>query len=120
MNISSINFDAASSQAELRAAVDVLRSWLVEHKDLPYFTFDQICRELTNRVPAEHFSRVLLRLVAAGELQVKYRVKINEGEYSEEEFDSLDEIPACVFDSSFEPVVVSDNDKVPAYLPAAR
>jgi len=118
MNISSIKFDAASSQAELKAAVDALQSWLAAHPNLPYFTFDQICRELTHHVPAEHFNRVLLRLVAAGQLEVKYRVKINEGEYSEEEFDSLEEIPDCIFDSSFEPVDVSDSDKVPAYAPA--
>lgn len=120
MNISSINFDAASSNAELREATNALREWLEKHGALPYFTFDQIRRELPSILPAEHFNRVLLRLVAAGQLQVKYRVKIKEGEYSEEEFDSLDEIPACVFDSAFEPVAVSDRDKVPAYAPTAR
>jgi hypothetical protein len=69
-------------------------------------------------MPAEYFNRVLLRLVAAGELKVNYRVKINEGEYSEESYDSLESIPECVFDSAFEPVDVDDSAKVPSYAPA--
>jgi len=117
MSTSSVNFEAAYRDTELRGAVDALREWLGKHPELPYFTFDQIRRDLANHVPAERFNRVLLRLVAAGELKVKYRVKINEHEYSEDEFDSLDEIPACVFDSAFEPIEVSDYDKVPAYAP---
>lgn len=117
MSTSSVNFEAAYREAELTDAVNALQEWLGRHPQLPYFTFEQICRELANHVPAEQFNRVLLRLVAAGELEVKYRVKINEHEYSEDEYDSPDEIPPCVFDSAFEPVTVMDDDKVPAYAP---
>jgi hypothetical protein len=118
MNTSSINFEAAYSNAELRVAADALRHWLENHPELTFFTFDQVCRELANSAPFELFNRVLLRLVAAGELQVHYRVKLGGGEYSEEAFESLDDVPPCVFDSSFEPVEVSDEDKVTAYAHA--
>ncbi len=117
MSTSSINFESAYKNADLKLAVDVLKRWLENHPELTYFTFDQISRELSSDAPADHFNRVLLRLVAAGELAVKYRVKFNEGEYSEEAFDSLEEIPQCVFDSAFEPVDVYDENKVPSYAP---
>lgn len=118
MNTSSINFEAAYSSTELKVAADEIRSWLENHPELAFFTFDHVCRELAHSVPFEHINRVLLRLVAAGELQVHYRVRLGGGEYSEEAFESLDDVPPCVFDSSFEPVEVSDEDKVTAYAHA--
>jgi hypothetical protein len=118
MSTSSINFESAYSNAELKEATDVFRQWLNEHESLHYFTFDQLCSDLSKRIPADHLNRVLLRLVAAGQLQIKYRVKLDEGEYSEEEFDSPEEVPPLVFDSAFEPFMVSDDDKVPSYAPA--
>ncbi len=120
MNTSSINFDPAYSNADLKEAANVLRKWLESHESLPYFTFDQLCADLSSRVSLDKLNRVLLRLVAAGELQVKYRVKLNEGEYSDEEFDSPDQIPPLVFDSAFEPYQVSEGDKVTSYATAAR
>lgn len=120
MSTSSINFGPAYSNADLREATDVIRQWLERHESLPYFTFDQLCVELSNRISTDKINRVLLRLVAAGQLQMKYRVKLNEGEYSEEEFDSPADVPELVFDSAFEPFEVSESDKVPSYAPATR
>ena len=117
MNTSSINFDAVSKNDELKNAAEVLKNWLRESPEIDYFTFDQICRDLTSELPAENFNRLLLRLVAEGDLIVKYRVKVAEGEYSEDEYDSLEEIPGCVFDSAFEPIDVEEEAKVPAYVP---
>lgn len=118
MNTSSINFDVAYKRADLRVAVDALKEWLAKNPGLTFFTFDQLCRDLSaTQVSPMALNRVLIRLVAAGELRVKYRVKINEGEYSEEEFDSPEDVPACVFDSAFAPVEVYDEDKVPSYAP---
>ncbi len=114
MNISSINFDAAYSNAELKVAADALKKWLENHPELSFFTIDQVYRALASSVQFEQLNRVLLRLVAAGELKVHYRVKLHGGEYSEDAFDSPDAVPACVFNSSFEPVEVSDLDKVTA------
>ena len=118
MNTSSINFESASKSVELGSAAAILEHWLQQSPNLTYFTFDQISRELANQIPAEQFNKLLLRLVAEGELVVKYLVKVGEGEYSEEQFDSLEEIPECVFDSAFEPVEVDDDAKIPAYVPA--
>jgi hypothetical protein len=118
MSTSSINFEAAYSNADLKEATDVFRQWLERHGSLAYFTFDQLCTDLGDRVQADRLNRVLLRLVAAGELEVTYRVKLHEGEYSEEEFPSLEDVPPLVFDSAFEPVSVSEDSKVPSYAPA--
>jgi len=87
---------------------------------MPYFTFDQLCAELSPLIAADKINRVLLRLVTAGQLDVTYRVKLNEREYSEAEFNSPDDVPDCVFDSAFEPVEVAGLDKVPSYKPALR
>lgn len=120
MNTSSINFESAYSNAELKEATDVFRKWLESHESLPFFTFDQLCADLSHQVSVDQVNRVLLRLVAAGQLHVKYRVKMSEGEYSEEEFDSLEDVPGLVFDSAFEPFEVSESDKVPSYCPTAQ
>ena len=118
MSTSSINFEAAYSNADLKEATDVLRQWLENHPALDYFTFDQLCADLSSCIPADHINRVLLRLVTAGQLKVRYRVKIREGEYSEEDFDSPDAIPPTVFDSAFSPHMVGERDSVPSYQPA--
>ena len=118
MSTSSINFEAAYSNADLKEATDVLREWLGRNPSLEYFTFDQLCADLSHKIRADKLNRVLLRLVAVGELSVTYRVKLNEGEYSEEEFGSFNDIPDVVFDSAFEPFAVSDEDKVPSYAPS--
>lgn len=116
MSTSSINFAAAYSSSELKTTVDALSAWLERHSGIPYFTFEQIYRDLGNKVTADYLSRVLVRLVAAGELSVKYRVRFCNGEYSEDAFDSPKEVPQAVYDQSFELVKLSSNDKIiPAY-----
>jgi hypothetical protein len=117
MITSSINFETASSSADLKDATDVLQQWLESHESLSYFTFDQLRVDLSEKVSLEKLNRVLLRLTSAGELRVAYRVKFREGEYSEEEFDTIDDIPACVFDSAFTPRMVSEKDRIPVYRP---
>jgi hypothetical protein len=120
MSTSSINFDAAYSRGDLREATDTLKSWLEQHESLPYFTFDQLCADLASKVNVDSINRVLLRLVAAGQLQVTYRVKLGEGEYSETEYESPEAVPPCVFDSAFEAVGSAGRDKVPSYAPLSR
>jgi hypothetical protein len=118
MSTSSINFEAVYSSAELAQAADALREWLEERPHLRFFTFDQLYSDIGKRVRPELINRVLLRLVEDGQLEVKFRAKISEREYSEEEVESLDETPRCVLDSAFEPHRVDFRDWVPAYAPS--
>lgn len=115
MNTSSINFKSVDSVPELADAGRMVQEWIESKPTLQFFTLDQLAFDLGHRTSMEFIQRVILRLVAAGELSVGYRVKFDEGEYSEKLFDSLEEIPPCVFDSAFEPVQVSADNKVPSY-----
>jgi hypothetical protein len=117
MNTSSINFEAALSSPELVGASKMLQAWVEQHPNLEFFTFEQVSQDLCSKMSVDHLNRVLLRLTAASQLQVKYKVRFRRNEYSEESFETFDEIPACVFDSAFEAVEVTEQNKVAIYTP---
>ncbi len=118
MNISSINFEAACSDPELRPATDAIKGWLLKHSNLSFFTFEQVRRDLGKEVGFEDLNRVLLNLVAAGELRAHYRVRFKDGGYSERTFKKYSSIPRKIENSDFVLVDVKDDDKVVAYTNA--
>jgi hypothetical protein len=118
MNISSINFEAANDEPELRDASDAIKTWLRKHPNLKFFTFDQIRRDLGSKVSPEKLNRVLLRLVSVGELKVHYRVRFANGGYSERRFKNYSGIPARIQNNDLVFVDVKDDDKVVAYTNA--
>jgi hypothetical protein len=117
MNTSSINFEAAYTSPELRKAADALRTWLEQHPSFDFFTFEQVSQDLASKAPVDQLNRVLLRLTAAHQLDVQYKIRLRRNEYSEETFKTLDdEFPLCVFDSAFEAIEVNDSNKVAVYI----
>lgn len=115
MSTSLINFDVVYKNPELRETAKLVQAWIEAHSYLPFFPIDQMASDLAGRCSFIQLMRVLVRLVESGELKHEYRVRFSYGEYSEEAFDSPDEIESCIFDSAFRPVAVSRENIVATY-----
>jgi len=118
MNTSSINFASVFDRRDLARYADKVRDWFDRHQYLPYFSFDLLAKDLGKDVPLSRLLEILIQLVDNGQLKVRYRVDLGDGTLSDEEFDSVDDIPPTVFDSDYEPVEVEEDAKVPVYTPA--
>ena len=108
--MSSVSFESVSNiSPELNVTVDALRHWIEQHRGQKFVEPGVLFREIGSVVNHQNLMRVLVQLVAAEQLQQRFRVQLPDGTLSEDEFFDPTEVPSVVFDSSFEPVVVTDD-----------
>ena len=114
--MSLVKFDPVLSKSpELRSTTEALGRWLSEHNGRSFIYPASLYREFSASINPQHLIRVLAQLVAANQLQVKYRVLLPDGTLSEDDFDDPNDVPPFVFDSSFQPVEVTDDRIVTVY-----
>ena len=114
--MSSVKFDPALALSpELRSTTEVLSLWLNEHQERTFIDAASLYREVGAHVTPQNLVRVLAQLAATGQLLVRFRVALPDGTLSEEDFEDPKMVPAVVFDSSFEPVEVTDDHIVTVY-----
>lgn len=114
--MSSIKFGPALSRhPELSSAAEVLEQWLGEHRELSFVDLPSLSRAIGGFVTTHSLLRVLAQLVAADQLQVKYRVSLPDGTLSEDAFDDPSDVPDIIFDSSFQPIETSRDRIVTVY-----
>lgn len=113
--MSLVKFDPALMRPELRPTTEVLERWLRDHQERSFIYPASLYRDIGAFVTPQNLIRVLAQLVAANQLVVKFRVLLPDGTLSEAEFDDPRHVPEVVFDSSFEPVEVTDDRIVTVY-----
>lgn len=100
---------------ELRSATEVLERWFSKNQERGVIYPTALYRDIGAFATPQNLIRVLAQLVAANQLVVRFRVALPDGTLSEDEFESPQQVPAVVFDSSYEPVEVTDDRIVTVY-----
>jgi hypothetical protein len=114
--MSSISFESVSRKSpDLRPTTEALGQWLKEHRERQFIYPASVLHELGHMVNAQQLLRVLAQLVESEQLEMRFRVALPDGTLSEDDFDDPHDVPPVVFDSSFQPVEVSDDRIVTIY-----
>lgn len=106
--------DSDGDEGVARARV-AIHSWIDHHPGRSFLDLGSLSRDLSARVTPFFLVRALSSMAAHDEVRVKYRVRLPSGEFSETEFDSLDQAPRTVFDADFNPHQVTSREVIPVY-----
>ena len=107
-----VSFESVSTP-ELSSAITALRRWVEQHRGHKFVEPELLFRDIGGNVNPEALVRVLVQLVAARQLEQKFRVLLPDGTLSEDEFSDPDDVPPVIFDSSFQPFEVT-KDRIKA------
>lgn len=116
MNTSSVNFDYVSKTVpELATAAGVIHEWMGRNQHREYFDAVTLVRDVGHLVTPDHIVRVLSLLTDDQQMHVRYRVRFEDGTFSDACYASAENVPPVDFDSAFEAHDVTDDMIVPVY-----